>query len=153
MGEDVMKLTQMRTTAFWAATILGPASFVIGGVLGVTHDASIMSTLQHLGYPPYFATLAGAWKILGALAIVAPGLPRLKEWAYAGFFFELTSAAFSRASVGDSVADILAPLGFLALVAASWALRPASRRLASGHRNHAGAALVEAPPTAALAVC
>jgi uncharacterized membrane protein YphA (DoxX/SURF4 family) len=109
-----------------------------------------MSTLQHLGYPLYFATLAGAWKILGALAIVAPGLPRLKEWAYAGFFFELTAAAFSHASVGDSAADIIAPLGFLALVAASWALRPASRRLASGH--HAGAVLVEAPPTAAFAI-
>jgi DoxX-like protein len=96
--------------------------------------------------------LAGAWKILGALAIVAPGLPRLKEWAYAGFFFELTAAAFSRASVGDSLADIIAPLGFLALVAASWALRPASRRLADGHRNRPRAALLEAPPAAAFAI-
>jgi hypothetical protein len=55
----------------------------------------------------------------------------LKEWAYAGFFFELTAAAASRAAVGDSVADVIAPLVFLALVMASWALRPSSRKLVS----------------------
>ena len=80
-----MKTTRIRTIAYWTTTIFGPASFVIGGALGITHDGSVMATLQHLGYPPYFATISGAWKLLGALAIVAPGLPRLKEWAYAGF--------------------------------------------------------------------
>ena len=126
-----MKTARIRTTAYWVATVLGPASFIVGGVLGVTHEASVMSTLEHLGYPPYFATISGAWKVMGALAIVAPGLPRLKEWAYAGFFFELTAAAASRAFVGDGAVDIIAPLVFLALVAASWALRPASRTLAA----------------------
>ena len=62
---------------------------------------------------------------------MAPRFPRLKEWAYAGFFFDLTSAAFSHASAGDGAGDILAPLGFLALVVASWALRPESRKLQS----------------------
>jgi hypothetical protein len=77
----------------------------------------------------YFATIMGFWKLLGAVAIVVPGIPRLKEWAYAGFFFDLTGAAATRAFVGDGAADILAPLVFLALVAASWALRPTSRTL------------------------
>jgi uncharacterized membrane protein YphA (DoxX/SURF4 family) len=130
-----MTRTRMRNIAYWTTTILGPASFVIGGVLGVTHEASMMATLQHLGYPPYFATISGTWKLLGVLAIVAPGLPRLKEWAYAGFFFELTAAAVSRAYVGDSAADIIAPLAFLALVMASWALRPASRTFAGPRRD------------------
>ena len=58
-----------------------------------------------------------------------PRFPRLKEWAYAGFFIDLTAAAISRAAVGDSAGDIIAPLGFLALVLASWALRPADRKL------------------------
>ena len=125
----------LRTTAYWVTTIFGPASFVMGGWLGVTRDPQVLATLHHLGYPEYFAAMSGAWKILGALAVVAPGLPRLKEWAYAGFFFELTAAAVSRAAVGDGLGDILAPLGFLALVIASWALRPASRRLVApaGH--------------------
>jgi hypothetical protein len=77
----------------------------------------------------------GVWKVLGAIVIVVPRLPRLKEWAYAGFVFDLTAAAFSRAAVGDSAADILAPLGFLALVLASWALGPASRTLAAAVRE------------------
>ena len=68
---------------------------------------------------------------MGRIVITLPRLPRLEEWAYAGFFIDLTSAAISRAAVGDSAADIIAPLGFLALVLASWALRPASRKLAS----------------------
>ena len=96
----------LRTTAYWLTTILGPTSFLMGGFLGVTRDPQMLATLHHLGYPDYFATISGAWKILGALAVVAPGLPRLKEWA-------------------------VAPLAFLGLVAASWALRPASRRLAA----------------------
>jgi uncharacterized membrane protein YphA (DoxX/SURF4 family) len=119
----------MKTTAFWATTILGPASFVIGGYLHLTRDPQVMATLAHLGYPAYFATILGVWKVLGAIAIVVPGIPRVKEWAYAGFFFDLTGAAATRAFVGDGIGDILAPLVFLALVAASWALRPASRTL------------------------
>jgi hypothetical protein len=75
--------------------------------------------------------LLGAWKLLGAIVTVVPGVPRLKEWAYAGFFFDLTAAAISRAAVGDSAADIAAPLVFLALVMAWWARRPASRALAA----------------------
>lgn len=121
--------TRARTIAFWVATIFGPASFVIGGYLHLTRDPQVMATLAHLGYPVYFATIMGVWKLLGAIAIVVPGMPRLKEWAYAGFFFDLTGAAATRAFVGDGAADILAPLVFLALVAASWALRPASRTL------------------------
>jgi uncharacterized membrane protein YphA (DoxX/SURF4 family) len=119
----------MKATAFWATTILGPASFVIGGYLHLTRDPQVMATLAHLGYPAYFATILGVWKVLGAIAIVVPGIPRVKEWAYAGFFFDLTGAAATRAFVGDGIGDILAPLVFLALVAASWALRPASRTL------------------------
>ena len=113
-----------KTAAYWATTILGPASFVIGGYLHLTRDPQVMGTLAHLGYPAYFATIMGVWKLLGAIAIVAPGWPRLKEWAYAGFFFELTGAAATRAFVGDGVGDILAPLAFLALVMASRALAP-----------------------------
>jgi len=87
--------------------------------------------MHHLGYPLYFASILGFWKLAGAIAIVAPGFPRLKEWAYAGFFFNLTAAAASQAAVGGSAADVIAPLVFLALVMASWALRPSSRTLGS----------------------
>ena len=133
-----MSRQRLETFAFWTTTILGPASFVIGGVLNLTQASRATDSLSHLGYPAYFAWILGAGKLLGALAIVAPGLPRLKEWAYAGFFFDLTSAAFSRAMVGDGMVDIIAPLGFLALVLASWWLRPASRRLNAAAGTRAG---------------
>jgi uncharacterized membrane protein YphA (DoxX/SURF4 family) len=132
----------MKTTAYWVATILGPASFVIGGYLHLTRDPQVMTTLAHLGYPPYFATILGIWKTLGAIAIAAPGFPRLKEWAYAGFFFDLTGAAATRAFVGDGVVDIIAPLAFLALVAASWALQPARRNPGRAEVNHPEPAFV-----------
>jgi uncharacterized membrane protein YphA (DoxX/SURF4 family) len=124
-----MNNERIRNIAYWATTILGPASFVIGGYLHITRDEQVMATLAHLGYPAYFATILGIWKFLGAIAIVVPGFPLLKEWAYAGFFFDLTGGAASRAFAGDGPVDIAAPLVFLALVVASWALRPPSRKL------------------------
>jgi uncharacterized membrane protein YphA (DoxX/SURF4 family) len=77
----------------------------------------------------YFATILGIWKLLGAIVIVIPRFPRLKEWAYAGFFFDLTGAAASHAFSGDGPALIAQPLLFLALVIPWWALRPSSRKL------------------------
>ena len=124
-----MSRTQLKTAAFWVATIFGPTSFVIGGVIGLMGSPEAVEGLHHLGYPAYFGVLLGAWKLAGAIAITLPGLPRLKEWAYAGFFFDLTAAAISHASLNDSVIDIVAPLGFLALVIASYVLRPDSRKL------------------------
>jgi uncharacterized membrane protein YphA (DoxX/SURF4 family) len=92
---------KIKHIAYWMTTIFGPASFVIGGVLHVAQTEQVVSTLSHLGYPAYFALILGVWKVLGAIAIVVPRFPRLKEWAYAGFVFDLAAAAFSRAAVGD----------------------------------------------------
>ena len=132
-GESTTRTSsKVRTSAYWITTILGPASFAYGGVIHILGRADVVANLAHLGYPAYFATILGVWKLLGAIAVVVPGLPRLKEWAYAGFFFDLTGAAASRAFVGDGVTEqggVVAPLVFLALVMASWALRPPSRRV------------------------
>jgi uncharacterized membrane protein YphA (DoxX/SURF4 family) len=130
-----------KTIAYWTTTILGPASFVIGGVLNLTQSEQVVAAMHHLGYPVYFASILGAWKLLGAIAIVVPRFPRLKEWAYAGFCFDLTAAALSHAAVGDRTGDIVAPLVFLALVFASWALRPASRALAEPARRERASAV------------
>jgi len=137
-----LKKDTVKTIAYWTATILGPTSFVIGAVLGLRQSPDVVNNIHHLGYPLYFATLLSAWKLLGAIAITAPGLPRLKEWAYAGFVFDLTGASISHAAVGDATAEILVPLLFLALVAASWALRPAGRRI--GGRAQASGSLAMA---------
>lgn len=132
-----MKKQPIKRVAYWITTVLGPTSFVIGGSLGLRQSPEVIEGIHHLGYPLYFVTLLSVWKLLGAIVITAPGLPRLKEWAYAGFVFDLTAAAFSHAVVGDGAIDIASPLIFLALVAASYALRPDSRRLPAAVRRDA----------------
>ena len=91
--------------------------------------------MTHLGYPAYFMVILGVWKVLGGVVVVAPRLPRLKEWAYAGMLFDLTGAAASHAAVGDPVAKIATPLILMGIVAASWALRPGSRKLSIGFES------------------
>ena len=136
----------IKNIAYWTTTILGPASFVIGGVLNMSQSEQVVSALNHLGYPLYFASILGAWKLAGAIVTVIPGTPRLKEWAYAGFFFDLTAAALSHAAVGDGAADVVAPLVFLALVLASWALRPASRTLVTARTEERAVVSTAAQP-------
>ena len=119
---------RIKNIAFWITTVLGPISFVIGGFLNLTHNPDIIARMTHLGYPTYFASILGFWKLAGAIVIAVPRLPLLKEWAYAGCFFVLTGATASHAFQGEAVVA-LAPLLFLTLCVASWALRPASRKL------------------------
>ncbi len=126
--------SRARLIAYWITTVFGPASFVIGGVAHLSRSAQPVEMAAHLGYPPYILTILGVWKLAGAIVTVIPGVPRLKEWAYAGFFCLLTSASASHLLHGDplvAAGPFMAapPLLFLAIVMASWALRPPSRRL------------------------
>jgi DoxX-like family len=125
--------TDSRTwrAVYWAATAIATIAFVLPGVANLAHAAHITQDMAHLGYPPYFPTLLGAWKVLGAAVIVSPRFPRLKEWAYAGMIFDLTGAAFSRTATGDGIATVIFPLGIAAVVLASWRLRPEGRALHS----------------------
>ncbi len=119
-----------RAVIYWIATLVAAAAFVVPGALNLLRAPHMVRDMAHLGYPPYFPTILGAWKVLGALAIVLPGRPRLKEWAYAGMVFDLTGAALSRAVIGDGAFKIVVPLVIAAVVGTSWALRPPARRLA-----------------------
>ncbi|MDP2310994.1 MAG: DoxX family protein [Pseudomonadota bacterium] len=118
-----------RTVAYWTTTGLLALAMTAGGVMDVTQAPDIVAGIVHLGYPAHLATILGAWKLLGVAALLAPGLPRLKEWAYAGFLFNLTGAAISHAISGDPVANVVTPLVLLTLALASWATRPEGRRL------------------------
>jgi len=121
-----------RHSVYWTATTLTALSFLSGGaayLLGL--DAPRRGVVE-LGYPAYVLTLLGILKVLGGLAILAPGLPRLKEWAYAGISFDLIGAAFSQAASGHPADKVIAPLVMLAIALLSWALRPRSRTLESG---------------------
>jgi len=118
-----------RTIGYWATTGLVAFAFAAGGAFDVSGAPAVTATMAHLGYPAFFAALLGTWKLLGAAAVLAPRMPRVKEWAYAGMFFDLSSAAISHAAAGDEVAKVITPIILLGLVVASWALRPESRML------------------------
>ena len=135
-----------RIIVYWIVTALTAVSMGGGGVADLLGAEEVMKGLAALGYPAYLGKLLGTWKILATIAILAPGFPRLKEWAYAGIVFDLTGAAISHAAVGDPIGNVITPLVPLAFAVASWALRPASRRMGSGSTT-ASAASTAAPAT------
>lgn len=122
-----------KTIAYWIATVLVAMPIGSGGVAQVgQYLANPHGIVPVLGYPMYFFAILGFWKVLGAIAILVPRFPRLKEWAYAGIFFDLTGAAASCAAVGGYGAygfHVIAPLIITGFTVASWALRPPSRTL------------------------
>lgn len=126
----------MKSIAYWVATTLIALETFVGGITDLVHGGTelvagppVVGVVTHLGYPVYLLRILGVWKLLGAVVIVAPGLPRLKEWAYAGVLFELTGAAASYVLHGEITSDLAAPLTLAALALISWALRPKGRVL------------------------
>jgi len=118
-----------RRITYWATTGVAAVGLGAIGAAEVLRVPVIMDGLAHLGYPAYFAIILGTWLLFGSAAIMAPGLSRAKEWAYAGMFFTLTGAALSHVASGDPMGKIFVPLVLLGAVVASWALRPARRTL------------------------
>jgi hypothetical protein len=121
-----------RLVGYWLTTVLVAQENVAGSMWGWLKLEYVSSNLRHLGYPPYFETIVGFWQLPGAVALLVPRFGRLKEWAYAGVFFNYSSAVFSHISIGDGPDKWAAPLVFTMLTLTSWALRPADRRVPTG---------------------
>lgn len=121
----------MRTKVivYWVTTIPLALELLAGGEWDLTHQPHVVQVVTHLGYPVYLLTILGLWKLPAGIVLLAPRLPRLKEWAYAGAFFEMTGAAGSHIVKGDNLADLIGPVIIIALIVVSWALRPPSRTL------------------------
>jgi hypothetical protein len=117
------------TVAFWLATLFVAMNQLWAGVTDVLHAQPLFRIALHLGYPPYFSTMLGIWKLLAAVALLAPRRPLLKEWAYAGLFFDFSAAIVSHAAVGDAAVAFIGPIASIAALFGSWYLRPQSRRL------------------------
>ena len=117
--------------AYWVTTALVVFELALGGVWDILRVPQVRGLIeQRLGYPLYFLTILGIWKLLGSIALVIPRFPRLKEWAYAGVFFDLTGAVSSQLASGLIDAGTMAyPIVMTGVAVASWALRPPSRRL------------------------
>lgn len=127
-------MNKAKKITYWIATIwlaLGMLSTGIVQLLQMEQDINRMAELQ---YPVYLLTWLGIWKILGVIAILIPKFPVLKEWAYAGFFFAMSGAAYSHILSGSPASEIFPSLLLLVLTVVSWYFRPESRKTASANR-------------------
>ena len=127
-------MTKKNKIIYWIATIwlaLGMVSTAAGQLFKWNEGQGAVDSITHLGYPVYFLTILGVWKILGAVAVLIPKFPLLKEWAYAGFFFVMSGAIFSHIAVGDPVSELIPALLLLVLTLVSWYFRQADRKVVS----------------------
>ena len=122
-------MTKRNKIIYWIATVwlaLGMASTGIVQLLKMKEEVDMFT---HLGYPLYFLTLLGVWKVAGVVIVLIPKFPLLKEWAYAGFFFAMSGAIISHIALGDSAKELFGPTLLLVLTVVSWYFRPANRRI------------------------
>jgi uncharacterized membrane protein YphA (DoxX/SURF4 family) len=125
-------MTKRNKIIYWIATIWLALGMLAGGLQQIFHTKAFIDINVHLGYPLYFLYILGTWKILGVIAILIPRFGLLKEWAYAGFFFAMSGAAFSHIASGDSIGEIAPSLALLILTVVSWYFRPEDRKISSG---------------------
>ena len=124
-------MTKSNKIIYWISTLWLALGMTSTGIVQLLKMEAEAERMAHLGYPGYFLIILGIWKILGVVAVLMPKFPRLKEWAYAGFFFAMSGAVFSHLAVGDSVNEIFPPLLLLILTVVSWYFRPADRKTIS----------------------
>jgi hypothetical protein len=118
-----------RSILYWFFTVVVAFELAAGALWDLLRIEYVRVVMGHLGYPLYVLIILGVWRVPGALTLLVPRFPRLKEWAYAGAFFDYTGAAASHYFSGDRPGQWVGPLIFSVLTLISWALRPASRRL------------------------
>lgn len=83
-GRGVM----FRLIAYWLFTVLVAFELAAGALWDLLQIEYVRVALAHLGYPLYLLVILGVWRVPGALTLLVPRFPRLKEWVYAGAFFE-----------------------------------------------------------------
>ena len=102
-----------RPAAYWIVTGLFCALFALSGTGYLLQLDRFVEGITHLGYPLYVLTILGVAKLAGAVALLLPGRPILKEWAYAGFAFDLLGAIASHSFAGDPFSAVIPPTAVL----------------------------------------
>jgi hypothetical protein len=123
-------MEKRKNIAYWIIT--GLLCFcLLGGIGQLFQVKQLVDGFASLHYPLYFISIIGFWKTMAIIALLVPGLPLLKEWAYAGVVFAMTGASISHLAVGNPAFHVIMPLIITGLAFASWYLRPASRKIAA----------------------
>lgn len=129
-----------RKITYWICTGLLCLLSIFAGFAYLSGGPQAVQGFAHLGYPQQLRVLLGIAKFLGAITLLVPGLPTLKEWAYAGFTFAWIAAALAHYLAKDGP-TAFSPLILLLLLAISYVTRPANRR------GHSAVTSAPAPST------
>ena len=124
-------MTKRNKIIYWIATLWLSLGMVATGIVQILKVPAEASKMAFLGYPLYFLTILGIWKLLGVITVLIPKFPLLKEWAYAGFFFAMSGAVFSHVASGSAAKELFGPILLLLLTVLSWYFRPADRKTIS----------------------
>ena len=116
-----------RKIAYWGATGLVGIMALSGAFSYLIATPHAIENFQHVGYPQQLRVLLGIAKLAGAIVLLLPRLPNLKEWAYAGFTFTWIAAFVAHYLAGDGALSFL-PVALLGSLAVSYATRSANRR-------------------------
>lgn len=123
-------MTKRNKIIYWVSTIWLALGMLSTGIVQLINLKEGVDKMAQLGYPAYFLSILGIWKVLGVAAVLIPKFPLLKEWAYAGFFFVMSGAVFSHLVHGDEAKEFFGPALLLILTIVSWYFRPADRKIA-----------------------
>jgi hypothetical protein len=124
-------MEKRKLISYWIITGILSFCIFLGGLAQAVLANGVVQGFKPLGYPTYFISLIGVWKMLGVIAILIPNFKLLKEWAYAGIFFAMTGAVISHIASNDVHVQIIAPFLFAVFTVLSWYLRPADRKIIS----------------------
>ena len=116
-----------RKIAYWVSTGLVAVMSLLAAFAYLSGSLQAVEGFARAGYPQQLRIILGIAKPLGAIALLVPGMPKLKEWAYAGFTFAWICAVIAHYLANDG-AKTFAPVILLALLAVSYVTRPANRQ-------------------------
>lgn len=128
-----------RNIIYWISTGWLALGMMSTGIVQLIRLDEEVVNFANLGYPAYLMMIIGTWKVFGVVAVLAPRLPVLKEWAYAGFFFAMTGAIISHLVSSSPMSMLFGPVLLLVLVILSWYTRPSKRKCYSplaSNENH-----------------
>jgi uncharacterized membrane protein YphA (DoxX/SURF4 family) len=128
-------MTKRNRIIYWIATLWLALGMTSTGIVQFIKMKEEVDLFNRLGYPLYFLTILGIWKVLGVIAVLIPKFPLLKEWAYAGFFFAMSGAVFSHLASGSGAMDYFGPVLLLVLTVTSWYFRPEDRKVISANQQ------------------
>ena len=113
-----------RRVIYITSTAILVLEILVGAFMDLGHFPLVVQDIRSIGYPTYVLYIVGVWKVLAVGALLWPQFPRLREWAYAGVFFEMSGAVASHVLVGNPIGKFAAPLAFTLLTLVSWRLQP-----------------------------